>query len=71
MVICYLNQSVLVGSRGVTLIMSLRMRCVRTVRVLDLTLTDSSWSLAYIRGVHGSTVFGNLKYGLIFSMILI
>ena len=28
---------------------------------MDLTLTDSSCSLAYIRGVHGSTVLGNLK----------
>ena len=34
---------------------------MRTVRVLDLTLTESSCSLAYIRGVQGSTVFGNLK----------
>ena len=41
--------------------MSLRMRCVRTVRVLDLTLTESSWSLAYMRGVQGSTVLGNLN----------
>merc|ERR1740128_412314 len=37
------------------------MRWVSTVRVLDLTLTDSSCSLAYIRGVQGSTVLGNLK----------
>jgi hypothetical protein len=34
---------------------------VRTVRVLERTFTDSSWSLAYIFGVHGSTSFGNLE----------
>ncbi len=33
---------------------------MRTVRVLERTFTDSSWSLAYIFGVHGSTSFGNL-----------
>ena len=34
---------------------------MRTVRVFDLTLIESSWSLAYMRGVQGSTVLGNLE----------
>ena len=42
-----------------TLIMSFKMRWVRTVSVLLRTNDDSSLKHAYIRGVHGSTVFGN------------
>ena len=37
------------------------MRCVNTVRVLLRTSDESSLKQAYIRGVHGSTVLGNLN----------
>ena len=44
-----------------TLIMSFKIRCVRTVSVLLRTNEESSLRHAYIRGVQGSTVFGNRK----------
>lgn len=44
-----------------TLIMSFRIKCVKTVSVLLRTNDESSLRHAYIRGVHGSTVFGNRK----------
>lgn len=37
------------------------MRCVNTVSVLLRTSDESSLKQAYIRGVHGSTVLGNLN----------
>merc|ERR1711962_352379 len=42
-----------------TFIISFRIRWVNTVSVLLRTNEDSSLRQAYIRGVHGSTVFGN------------
>merc|ERR1719346_367087 len=44
-----------------TLIMSLRIKCVRTVTVLERTIGEGSRRQAYILGVHGSKVFGHLK----------